>query len=302
MSLLEIFVAVDDYCQGYERDEARQVLGELPTKRGRQCGLVPSEIITIVLMFHQSHYRTFKAYYLEKVAQGEHEWKDAFPGLVSYSRFVELMPRVVLPLFGFLLSRMGQCTGIAFADSTTLSVCHPKRITRHKVFAGVAQRGKSSMGWFFGFKLHLIVNEVGQLLAFWLTPGNGDDRQPIPQMTHGLWGKLFGDKGYLSQPLFEKLFQQGLQLVTPLRKNMSNRLLLLHDKLWLRKRSIIETINDQLKNIQQVDHSRHRSHANFLVNLLAGLLAYTFQPNKPSVSLSPQQRAFLLHHPVLLPP
>lgn len=300
MSLVEMFCVVDDYCQAYERAEARQVLGERKGKPGRKCGLVASEIITIVLCFHQSHYRTFKDYYVEKVAQGEQEWKDAFPGLVSYSRFVELMPKVVLPLFGFLLSRMGKGTGIAFADSTTLSVCHPKRIQRHKVFAGVAQRGKSSMGWFFGFKLHLIVNECGQLLAFWLTPGNTDDRQPIPQMTHGLWGKLFGDKGYLSQPLFEQLFQKGLQLVTPRRKNMSNRLIALHDKLWLRKRSIIETINDQLKNIQQVDHSRHRSHANFLVNLLAGLLAYTFQPKKPSVSLSSKQRASLLHQPILL--
>jgi hypothetical protein len=165
----------------------------------------------------------------------------------------------------------------------------------------VAQRGKSSMGWFFGFKLHLIVNECGQLLAFRLTPGNTDDRQPIPHMTHGLWGKLFGDKGYLSQSLFETLFQQGLQLVTPLRKNMSNRLIALHDKLWLRKRSIIETINHQLKNIQQVDHSRHRSYPNFLVNLLAALLAYTFQPKKPSVSLSPKQRASLLLQPFLFP-
>jgi len=221
------------------------------------------------------------------VEQGEQAWKDAFPGLVSYSRFVELMPSVVLPLFGFLLRRIGKCTGIAFADSTKLSVCHPKRIKPHKVFAAVAQRGKSSRGWFFGFKLHLIVNECGQLLAFWLTSGNTDDRQPIPQMTRGLSGKLFADKGYRSQPLFEDLFQQGLQLVTPLRKNMANRLIPLLDKLRLRKRSIIETINDQLKNIQQTDHSRHRSHSIFLVNLLEGLLPYTFQPKKPSVSLAP---------------
>jgi Transposase DDE domain len=300
MSLVEMFVAVDDYCQAYERGEARQVLGERQGKRGRKCGLVASEIITIVLCFHQSKYRRFKDYYLEKVEQAEQEWKGAFPGLVSYNRFVELMPRVVLPLWGFLLSRMGKGRGIAFADSTTLSVCHPKRIKRHKVFAGVAQRGKSSMGWFFGFKLHLIVDECGERLAFRLTPGNVNDRQPLPQMTLGLSGKRFADTGYLSQPLFDSLFQQGLQLVTPLRKNLSNRLIPLHDKLWLRKPAIIETINDQLKNIQQVDHSRHRSHPNFLVNLLAGLLAYTFQSKKPSLSLSKKQPSDLHRTPRLL--
>jgi len=275
MSLLEMFCLVDDYCQAYERAEARQVLGERKGKPGRKCGLVASEISTIVLCFHQSKYRTFKDYDLEKV---EKEWQEDFPGLVSYSRFVELMPSVVLPLFGFLLSRIGKCTGIAFADSTTLSVCHPKRIPRHKLFAGLAQRGKSSMGWFFGFKLPLIVNACGQLLAFGLSSGNTDDRQPIPQLTHGLGGKLLGDKGYLSQPLFDSRFQQGLHLLTPLRQNMSNRLIALHHKLWLRKRSIIETINHQLKHIPQVDHSRHRSHANFWVNLLAGLLTYSFHP------------------------
>lgn len=297
MSIVELFCAVDDYCQGYERAEARQVLGKAKSKPGPKSGLVTSEIITIVICFHTSKYRTFKDYYCKQVLV---HGKGDFPGAVSYNRFVEVMPTIMLPLFGFLLSRMGSCTGIAFADATTLSVCHPKRITRHTVFAGVAQRGKSSMGWFFGFKLHLIVNECGALLAFWLTPGNVDDRQPLPTMTHGLWGKLFGDKGYLSQALFETLFQQGLQLVTPLRKNMANRLMSLYDKLWLRKRALIETINDQLKNIQQIDHSRHRSHANFLVNLLAGLTAYTFQPKKPAVSIDPDLRSHFLHHPLFL--
>jgi hypothetical protein len=143
------------------------------------------------------------------------------------------------------------------------------------------------MGWFYGFKLHLIVNDCGELVNFCLTPGKVDDRKPVPHRALARWGKLFGDRGYLAQPLFEQLFAQGLHLITPIRKNMPNRLMPLLDKLLARKRSIIETINDQLKNISQIAHTRHRSVTNFMVNLLAGLIAYTFQPKKPSLNLVP---------------
>ena len=145
------------------------------------------------------------------------------------------------------------------------------------------------MGWFFGFKLHLVVNDQGEILAFQLTPGNVDDRKPVPKMTEKLFGKLFGDRGYISQALFQQLYEEGLMLITSLRKNMKNHLMLLEDKLMLRKRSIIETINDQLKNISQIEHTRHRSYANFIVNLLAGLIAYALQAKKPSINLSHDQ-------------
>ena len=141
------------------------------------------------------------------------------------------------------------------------------------------------MGWFYGFKLHLIVNEQGELLTLHLTPGNVDDRKPLEEMTQNLFGKLFGDKGYISQALFQTLFERGLELITALRKNMKGQLMLLSDRLLLRKRFIIETINDQLKNISQIEHTRHRSPANFAINLLAGLIAYTHQPKKPSLRL-----------------
>ena len=157
----------------------------------------------------------------------------------------------------------------------------------------MATRGKSSMGWFYGFKLHLIVNDQGELLAVQLTPGNIDDRKPVPQMTKKLWGKLVGDRGYLSQALFEQLFARGLQLITPIRKNMKNRLVVLEDKLLTRKRFVIETIVDQLKNISRIEHTRHRSSTNFIVNLIAGLIAYTWQPKKPSLHLSDKDLALL---------
>lgn len=142
------------------------------------------------------------------------------------------------------------------------------------------------MGWFFGFKLHLIVNDCGEILAFRLSKGNVDDRKPVPKMASDLFGKLFGDKGYLSAELSAKLAAMGITLVTSIKKNMKNKLMLYWDKIMLRKRFLIETINDQLKNQMHIEHTRHRSSINFLVNLMSGLLAYTFKSQKPCLDLA----------------
>jgi hypothetical protein len=283
MSLLELFCAVDDFWKVFMADWASWQLAS--GRQGRRAGQMhPSEIMTILIHFHQTHYRDFKAYYTRYVEQ---HLRGDFPHLVSYNRFVEIMPRLIVPLCAYLHSRYGTCTGISFIDSSALAVCDNHRIHSHTVFAGVAARGKTSMGWFFGFKVHLVTNEYGELLGMSLTAGNVDDRQPVPQLARRLFGKLFGDKGYLSQALFKQLFSDlGLQLVTKLRKNMKNCLLPVLDKLLLRKRAIMETIFDQLKNISQIEHTRHRSPMNFLVNLLAGLIAYTHQPKKPSLPIS----------------
>ena len=139
-----------------------------------------------------------------------------------------------------------------------------------------------------GFKLHLIINDKGERLAFKLTPGNTDDRKPVPDLAQDLFGRLFGDRGYISQNLFEKLYEQGLQLITKSKRKMKNRWVKLMDKILLRKRAVIESVNDQLKNICQIEHSRHRSVFNFLVNLLAGLVAYTYSDKKPSLNLEPK--------------
>ncbi len=281
MSLLELFVEIDDFHKTFESWAAQQ---QLPgkAKRGPAPSLSPSEIMTIVIHFHQEGYRDFKSFYQKHVCK---HLAAEFPRLVSYGRFIELMPGVLLLLCAYLRSRFGRCTGIAFVDSTPVAVCHNRRITRHRVFKDLAARGKTTMGWFYGFKLHLIVNELGELLAVHLTPGNVDDRRPLEGMSKDLLGKLFGDKGYLSQALFETLFERGLELITSMRKNMKGQLMRLSDRLMLRKRFIIETITDQLKNISQIEHTRHRSPANFAVNLLAGLIAYTHQEKKPSLRL-----------------
>ena len=285
--LEELFCDVDDFCQQFLPEWQRQQLSAGERKRLRASGLSPSEIMTLLIYFHQSHYRHFKGFYLSHV----HKYlRGAFPRLLSYTRFVALMPSVLLPLTVYLHTRRrGAVTGIGFIDSTPLIVCHNRRIHSHKVFKKLARRGKTSTGWFYGFKLHLVVNDRGEILAFQLTPGNVDDRQPVPQLVRGLSGKLFGDKGYISQQLFEALLKENLQLVTKLRRNMKNKLTPLIDKLLLRKRAIIETINDQLKNISQIEHTRHRSLANCMVNLLAGLAAYTHRPIKPSIYGSEKQ-------------
>ena len=212
--------------------------------------------------------------------------RGEFPTLPSYTRFVELIPITLLPLCAYLQTRKGQPTGLQFIDSLPIRVCHNRRIASHRVFAGLAQRGKGSMGWFYGFKLHLVINEQGEVLGVTLTPGQVDDRRPVRKLVRELWGKLFGDRGYLSQELFEQLWGQGLQLITKLKRNMKNRLMPLLDKVLLRKRALIECVNDQLKNISQIEHTRHRSATNGIVNIVAAVVAYTFQPKKPALDLS----------------
>ena len=174
---------------------------------------------------------------------------------------------------------------LSFIDSTTLKICHNKRIYSNKVFKSIAERGKSSTGWFYGFKLHLVINEKGKILSSLLTPGNVDDRNEsvISSLTKNLFGKLIGDRGYLSEKIFNMLFEKGIQLITKIRKNMKNKLMPLEDKLLLRKRAIIESVNDQLKNISQIEHSRHRSVGNFIANVLSGIIAYSFREKKPSI-------------------
>ena len=282
-SLVELFVRVDDFCQVFLPVLEEYLLASGAIQRRRDRSLSVSEVMTILIHFHQSHYRNFKAYYCEHVLA---HLRGEFPGLVSYTRFVEFIPSVLAPLCVYLKQAcFGNCTGISFIDSTSLDVCLNQRIASHKVFAGLAERGKTSTGWFFGFKLHLVINDRVELLNVLLTPANVDDRKPVPKLVRKLFGKIFGDKGYVSQPLYELLRQTiGVQLVTKLKSNSKNHLpMQFMDRILLRKRALVETVIDQLKNISQIEHSRHRSVANFMVNLLCGLIAYTHQPKKPSL-------------------
>jgi hypothetical protein len=283
MDIVTIFCEIDDFCRSLLSARYPQLPGRSTSSSARANSLSLSEVMTILVWFPASHDRTFKHFYLGLVLPGK---RGEFPGLPSYTRFVELIPLTLLPLCAYLPTRKGQPTGIQFIDSLPLRVCHHRRICSHKVFAGLARRGKGSRGWFYGFKLHLVINERGELLGLTLTPGNTDDRRPVAKLVRSLWGKLFGDRGYLGQELFEQLWAQDLQLITKLKRNRKNKLMPVLDKLLLRKRALMECVNDPLKNISQMEHTRHRSAAHGIVNMLAAVVAYTFQPKKPALDLS----------------
>ena len=291
--ITEIFCIADDFCKEFDSNMKEMTLKADGKKhRNRKASLSDAEIMTILICFHFGSFRCFKHYYLHYVKV---HLVDMFPTAVSYNRFVELEARVSIQMMLFLqLCCFGECTGISFIDSTCVPVCHNKRIKRNKVFKEYAQVGKSTMGWFYGFKLHLICNERGEILNFILTRGNVDDRDEkvFNRLSDNIIGKLYADKGYISQSLFDKLFSNDIHIVTGLRANMKNKLMPLYDKIMLRKRSVIETINDELKNVAQLVHSRHRSLNNFLMNVLAVIAAYTFFDKKPSINIDYEIEAF----------
>jgi len=292
MELVTLFYTVDEFCKGFEPKYKAHLLESGKIQRVKPSSLSLSEILTIIIHFHQSNHRNFKHYYTDYVRV---YLNSDFPGLVSYSRFVELMSSASIPLQNLLICLLGKPTTANFIDSTKVVVCDNHRITRNKVFKGIAARGMSSMGWFYGFKLHLVVNERGDITSFILTPGNVADNNAElgAKLCKDLYGKLYGDRGYISKELFEALWRQGTHLITGIRSNMKNKLLQLWDKLMLKKRNLIETINDQLKNSNQIEHTRHRSPTNFLANLLAGLVSYQLQPKKPSLRFTKKEQRLL---------
>jgi hypothetical protein len=287
--ITEIFFAADEYCIVFNRHMDHYVskiaADSNKLTRNRACGLSNSEVITLLVCFHLSDYRTLKHFYKDYACI--HLTKE-FPHLVSYNRFVELQKQAALPLLMFVMSCcIGACTGISFIDSTKLAVCHNRRIHQHRQFKGIAQRGYRSTGWFFGFKLHLIINDKGEIISFQLTRGNVADNNEnvLLRLCKHLFGKLYGDKGYLvKQSVFDKLFYDGVQLITKIKSNMKNKLMSVYDKLMLRKRRVIECAVDSLKNICQLEHSRHRSVHGFVINVFAAIGAYHFLPKKPSIT------------------
>jgi hypothetical protein len=281
VNILPLFFEIDEFCRRFEPIWNQHLLAQNCKKRNRRRSLALSEVMTIMVLFHQSGYRNLKQFYLQFVCSF---LSEEFPNLVSYTRFVEFERDALVPLSAYLQTKRGRCSGISFIDSTKLAVCENLRIPQHRQFTGIAARGKTTLGWFYGFKLHLVVSDCGELLAWQVTPGNIDDRRPVPKLARRLFGKLFGDLGYLSEPLKILLKEQKLELITKLKKNMKNKFLNLSDKLLLRKRAIIETVFDQLKNISQIEHTRHRSFWNFLVNLASGLIAYSWREKKPSLN------------------
>ena len=277
-----LFTCLDDFCKIYEEWERHNLIPRAGQRR-RAGKLSLSEMLFIMVFFHVSGFRCFKLFYLYGVCQHH---RGLFRDLPSYGRFVTLQPRLFMPLCLLLHHLSGEETGIYIADSTHLPVCHNRRISRNRVFDGLAARGKSTIGWFYGFKLHLVINHKGEIMAVRITPGNIDDRAVLDTMTQGLEGKLFADKGYISKDLFASLWQRGLHLITGIRKNMRNYLMSMIDKLMRRRRYIVETVFDTLKSQMGLAHTRHRSPTNAMIHILSCIAAYQITENKPEMNVS----------------
>ena len=279
--IVALYVCIDDFCKLYE-EASKQKLLSTGRIRNRAGNMSLSEMLTVMVIFHYSPCKNFKYFYTDYLA---HKHKKDFPKLLCYERFVQLMHRLFVPLSILLHSILGEKTGIYIPDATSLPVCRNQRIRRHRVFNNLAKRGKTAMGWFYGFKLHMIINHKGEIVAVKVTPGNVDDRSVLDSMTRHLKGKIFADKGYISKKLFKSLYMRGLKLVTGIKRNMKNHLMDMIDKLLLRKRFIIETIFAQLKINFNLTHTRSRSPINFFLNILSCLTAYQLKSTKPNISL-----------------
>ena len=283
-TLIQIYIEVDDFFLefGAKIKEIRLNSG-FKRQRQRKTKMSDAEMMTLYIAFHHSGYTKFKTFYTQHV---QRYWNDLFPDLVSYERFNHLQSRLVLPLMVMLHKKcLGHSRGINFIDSTTLKVCHIKREKQHRVFHSLATKGKGTMGWFYGFKLHLVINDQGELLSYYLSKANVDDRnlQVINCLVKNMFGKLYGDRGYISKTLADYLWNDGISLIYKRRRNMKSQNLSDEDKLLLRKRALIESVNDELKNICSIEHTRHRSVQGFLNNLTSAMCAYHFLPKKPKL-------------------
>lgn len=281
-----IFCLVYDFCKFFDEKARSSLLSNkerCESKPTRTPCLCIAEIITIILLYQQSPCKNFKYFYMSYLQLYKQEFN-----LPSYNRFIELEPRA-LPYLCTLMKWYGSLaehTGISYIDSSSLAVCHNKRISRNRVFKGVAALSKTTKGWFYGLKLHLITNERGEIINIKFTHGNVDDRAPVPELTKGLAGLLFGDKGYIKQELFDELYARGLKLVTGIKSTMKNKLMNVFEKILLKKRSIIETIFSVLKCDFELEHTRHRSVWNAFVHLISVLISYSMRQHKPSIKYS----------------
>jgi len=285
--LIEIFCQVDDFCKNLDGYLSGQLISMNEEFKPFDSAMSLSEIMSICIYYHLSGYKTFKDYYTRGGVK-----KEDFPTMVSYSRFVQLKQYAIMPLYVFLHHcRLGNCTGLSFCDSSKLAVCHNRRIEQHKTFAGLAERGKTSVDWFFGFKLHLAISHQGELLGVSLSKGNVDDRDQmvIKHLVHQIKGILVADRGYLSQKLAQDLKEKGISLITSIKRNMKQKLVTLKDTMLLKKRALIESVLDWLKEHCDMEHTRHRKPLNFIENVFAALTAYSFVDDKPKVYFTKRQ-------------
>jgi hypothetical protein len=271
---------VDDFCKIYQEWIKHKLL-QNNKQRLREGKLSLSEAVSIMIFYHFSPYKNFKLYYNTTITTG-----NLFKNPPCYDRFIQIIPSLFIPLIVMLHYLSARKTRIYYVDSTYFAVCKNVRIFSHRTFKGLAARGHSSIDYFYGFKLHMIINDLSEIVAIKITQGNVDDRKAFEAMAtaKNLRGKCYGDKGYLSKALFAQLYRQGLVLITGIKKNMKNYLIPMLDKILLRKRFIIETIFGYIKEQFNITPSKHRSPSNFFASLFAAIIAYQIKPSKPKIS------------------
>jgi hypothetical protein len=290
--LTEIYFDVDEFCKQNSVFLLSLLKAQGYYTKRYPCQLTLSEVMTILIYYHYSGYKNFKSYYIQLVSK---QLRKDFPDLVAYHRFLELIPRAILPMSMFLKNCCEQAahTGLYYMDSSPLSVCHPKRVHQHHTFKGLCDWGKTSVGWFYGFKYHLLINHRGELLRFYFSKASLSDTNPkvLFFLTKGLQGSVFADKGYIVNPE-KKAFveQEGLQLITKARKNSKHLPCMdIYQKAYLAKRGMVESVIALHKQVANIEHSRHRSPVNAFAHMMAALVAYCFYPAKPTVSIYPEQ-------------
>ncbi len=285
LQLVSIFCLIDDFCKQFFYEFQSKLIGTRKYRKPRNDCLSEAEIMTILIWFNLSGYKCFKHFYLNS----QFFLKPYFPRMPSYGRFVESEKKVFLVMnsfMQFLTKNYSKKTDVYYIDSTPLEVCHNQRIYRHKTFKGLAECGMSSCGWFFGFKLHLITNHLGEIISIAITRGNVADQNMTMKLSKNLTGFLFGDKGYLSSKTARDLLKQGLHLITKTRANMKPKPILDTNKFLLRKRGMIETVIGQLKDFRHLVHTKYRSVNNYFINILSAVIAYSINHAKPSICLN----------------
>ncbi len=289
IDLTELYVEIDDFCRKVNENLNSHLIGHTKFIIDTP-GLSLSEVLTLLVYYHFSNFDCLKHYYLVKV---QYQMKSYFPKLPSYNRFVERIKELPLLATLYLQYKQARFNGIGYIDSTPLEVCTKKRTRTHKVFEYVAKLGKSSKGWFYGLKLHIICDLMGNIVKCKITPGNENDLKAAATMLKKFKGKIFGDKGYIGKGEFLRLLEQGLLIVTDVRKNMKKKALDLWDSILLKKRSLIESVINVLKSSLHLEHSRHRSVVNAGVYILTTLIAYCWKPNKPKIKFTKQEEKLL---------
>ncbi len=281
--LIPIFIETDNFCKEFlpELEKLLIEAGHSGKPRGPKACLLESEIMSILLLYQRAGFKTFKAFY--RILRS---WLSIyFPGMPSYQRFIELQSRILIPLLVYSKYVSGEQTGVYYIDASKISVCNNKRAKRHKTFVKVAKFGKTTMGWFYGLKIHLVTNNLKQIMGFCITSGNTHDTKPVPSLTNILTGKLIGDRGYISSKLRKTLASKGLEIITAPRKNMKNFFINATNKALLKSRYMIETTIGKIKSFLPATFSCHRSPINAYISIICAMINYNFSLNLPTQPL-----------------